>query len=128
MTDTKDRNPEDELREKLAAIEHERWADWQKWVHDCMDKLPDGAFLPLELWVRWEKQIKTPYEKLSEREKQSDRDQVDRYWHLIEDYAHQQVLSAVEEKLRMLRKVLGESIVEFIDQELATLKKEKNHG
>lgn len=23
----------EELKEKLAAIEHERWADWQKWCH-----------------------------------------------------------------------------------------------
>lgn len=22
-----------DLLDKLAAIEHERWADWQKWMH-----------------------------------------------------------------------------------------------
>jgi len=25
-----------ELREQLAAIEHERWADWQKWCHKVL--------------------------------------------------------------------------------------------
>jgi tRNA A37 threonylcarbamoyladenosine synthetase subunit TsaC/SUA5/YrdC len=79
----------EELIEQLAAIEHERWADWQRWMHEqcypitCADNIPRMA-IPQDLWERWERQIATPYAELSEREKQSDRDQVARYWPLIE--------------------------------------------
>ena len=81
-------NNEAELREKLAAIEHERWADWQKWVHKqlVVHDDPDGKphwCLPPEVIDAWEAQIATPYSNLSEKEKDSDREQVDRYWHLI---------------------------------------------
>jgi hypothetical protein len=73
---------QDDLKEQLAAIEHERWADWQRWVHDVYYK--KGR--PFEVAIkRWEVQIKTPYAQLSEAEKQSDRDQVERYWPLIEN-------------------------------------------
>ncbi len=76
-----------ELREQLAAIEHERWADWQKWCHKVLrDNLNlNGLNVELEnVLLRWDKQIATPYKDLSEREKQSDREQVDRYWPIIE--------------------------------------------
>jgi len=79
-----------ELREKLAAIEHERWADWQRYVHSvCYENKgiggePTGELtIPSELARRWERQIGTPYHELSEKEKDSDREQVDRYWQLI---------------------------------------------
>jgi hypothetical protein len=29
---------DNELREKLAAIEHERWSDWQLWCHEVIRK------------------------------------------------------------------------------------------
>lgn len=74
-----------DLRERLAAAEHERWAHWQRWMHDQCVRNPDGSLtIPAELVERWERQIATPYEQLSEREKDSDRMQVDRYWHLID--------------------------------------------
>lgn len=79
------------LYEQLAAIEHERWSDWQKYLHSkCIPMgLPnsDGNFdriIPADLFLHWEKQIKTLYEELSESEKRADRDQVDRYFHLIQ--------------------------------------------
>lgn len=79
-----------ELREKLAAIEHERWAHWQRYVHSvCYENKgvggePTGELtIPSEHARRWERQIETPYHELSEKEKDSDREQVDRYWQLI---------------------------------------------
>ena len=67
------------LIEELAAIEHERWAHWQRHLHEQCDALPDGSLvLPSNLVTRWGRQLSTPYEQLSEQEKESDRDQVRR--------------------------------------------------
>ena len=65
----------EELREKLADIEHQRWADWQKWVHSKIECSTDDGYGKIPLWLidRWEEQIATPYSGLSEREKDSDR-------------------------------------------------------
>lgn len=73
-----------DLREKLAAIEHERWAHWQAYLHAQCERQPDGSLvIPAALVAHWERQIATPYEQLTEREKDSDRTEVDRYWRLI---------------------------------------------
>jgi hypothetical protein len=72
-----------DLREKLATLEHERWAHWQRWMHDQGHRR-DGVgaarmlILPAELADRWERQIATPYADLSEAEKDSDRQEADR--------------------------------------------------
>jgi len=72
------------LVEELASIEHERWAHWQQYVHGKGARQPDGSLiLPAELVGRWEEQMATPYADLSEAEKQSDREQVQRYLPLI---------------------------------------------
>lgn len=66
--------------DRLAAVEHERWAHWQQYVHDQADRRDDGSLLiPAELVARWENQIRTPYEQLSPEEQESDREQVYRY-------------------------------------------------
>lgn len=84
----------EELKEKLAAIEHERWADWQKWCHQVIRE--NGPNLQTEnVLMRWDRQIETPYAELSEKEKQSDREQVDRYLPLINLY--------IEERERLAR-------------------------
>lgn len=79
--------------EQLADIEHQRWADWQRWVHECGTKayvprvgLEGILALPNDRVAAWERQIATPYADLSEREKASDREQVMRYWPLIVDF------------------------------------------
>lgn len=74
----------DPLLELLAALEHERWSHWQRYLHEQGVRQPDGGLLlPAELVARWERQIETPYNALSEKEKDGDREQVRRYLHLI---------------------------------------------
>jgi hypothetical protein len=108
-------NDNQELKEKLAANEHERWADWQKWMHSKMtDHIVDGkAMFCLDVAdiVRWQKQIVTPYSRLSEGEKQSDRDQVDRYWPLVQAYCDRKCR---ESRINELEKLL----VRWVDNEV----------
>ena len=79
-----------ELYEKLSEIEHERWSDWQKYimtnVFNVVSKEHDIITLsmPTKQWEGWERLIDIPYKKLTEAEKNSDREQVDRYWQFIE--------------------------------------------
>lgn len=56
----------DKILEKLADLEHKQWAHWAKYM---MTKIHDE-----DSFRRWERQIKTPYFKLSEEEKESDRE------------------------------------------------------
>lgn len=71
--------------EQLAAMEHERWSGWQQYLHSKCEVQPDGSLLiPAGLVERWERQIATPYDQLSEREKENDRMEVRKYWHLID--------------------------------------------
>lgn len=68
------------ILDELASIEHERWAHWQRYMHEKGERQPDGSILlPAELVSRWERQITTPYRDLRESEKESDREQVRRY-------------------------------------------------
>jgi hypothetical protein len=76
----------EQLVDELAAIEHERWAHWQRYVHDHCERQQDGSLvIPAELAARWEAQIETRYVQLTEREKDSDREQVRRYLPVIID-------------------------------------------
>jgi uncharacterized protein YecT (DUF1311 family) len=123
------------LREKLAAIEHERWSDWQKWVHNCGVKHPNGDITLKAVDVnRWDEQINTPYKDLTENEKDSDRDQVDRYWPLVELYCHKQVIEATEKYIVTAKKYhytlgYGEPVikvsewVKYLENELTELRK-----
>ncbi|MBY3323818.1 hypothetical protein HFO02_09370 [Rhizobium laguerreae] len=77
--------PLDDLIEKLAAIEHERWAHWQKFVHTSGTRQADGSLiLPPDMVERWQRQIETPYSDLSDAEKASDREQVSKYLPMVE--------------------------------------------
>ena len=79
----------EEFKDKLADIEHQRWSDWQKYIMlGCFKERgvhDDNMILeiPQRQWDNWHRQIMTPYKDLTEKEKDSDREQVDRYWKLI---------------------------------------------
>lgn len=125
------KNTTDELREQLAAIEHERWSDWQKWCHQVLRENM-GANADLEkVLERWDKQIATPYAELSDQEKTSDMEQVDRYWNLIEEYiSNREKLARINElENGMLINTNSPSILTgYIHHRLATLRKELDGG
>jgi len=74
----------DGLVDRLAAIEHARWAHWQSYMHKKATPTAEGGLLlPPDLVKRWERQIDTPYEALSDDEKESDREQVRSYLEVI---------------------------------------------
>lgn len=75
---------QNKLIEELAAIEHERWAHWQRYLHSKCLKNQDGSLvIPAELVARWDKQMNTDYAHLTQNEKQSDREQVEKYLPLL---------------------------------------------
>lgn len=76
--------PGENLFEKLASVEHQRWSDWQSYVHSICDENPNGSLTIPSFFVKqWKRQIATPYDRLEEKEKDSDRKQVERYMPLI---------------------------------------------
>ena len=54
----------DVLLERLAALEHERWSHWMRWMF---------ANWTEENIARWKWQMETPYAQLPEHSKDSDR-------------------------------------------------------
>ena len=76
----------DGLVEQLADVEHERWSHWQRYLHSKCERTKDGSLvIPANLVAQWESQMNTPYSELSEAEKESDREQVQRYLPIISD-------------------------------------------
>jgi hypothetical protein len=67
----------EELIEQLANKEHASWARWQSYLFSKCNRNENGELvIPEPLVWHWQRQIDTPYEQLSEREQQSDRDEV----------------------------------------------------
>lgn len=64
-----------DLREQLAALEHEQWAHWTRYMLDNLTP---------ENMARWRQQVETPYGELSEAEKESDRRWADKVLGLLE--------------------------------------------
>ena len=64
----------DETREKLAALEHEQWAHWTRYMLSVLDPNENGELAEYFPEVRrWMRQCETPYAELTEAEKDSDR-------------------------------------------------------
>ena len=72
-----DRLAYDQLREELADLEHEQWAHWTEYML---------ANLTPENVTRWERQCRTPYSALTEREKNSDRKWADKVLEVLTTY------------------------------------------
>lgn len=85
------------LREKLAKVEHIRWSEWQKYIMEDVFKIVSKENdiitlkMPTKQWEDWEKLVKTPYNKLKKEEKDSDREEVGKYWYLVENHIRNRI-------------------------------------
>ncbi len=62
------------LVELLADVEHKRWSNWQKYLHNLCVKNEDGSLtIPKERVKHWELEIATDYKNLPENIKEYDR-------------------------------------------------------
>ena len=72
------------MREKLAALSHQQWSGWMKYLFNQCDFNEDGTVtIPASLVLRWLRQKSTEYKDLSEEEKESDRREADRIIELV---------------------------------------------
>ena len=105
-----------ELIEKWAGIEHDRWSKWQNYIHSKFVEHSNGkgefVCLSIKLLRHWERQIATDYEDLSEREKESDREQVYPY---IEDI--QNLLDQKDEQHKAELDKQKEDIIKLLKEE-----------
>ena len=74
------------LKEQLAAKQHEILAHWMKYLFSkCTeDDENNDVIIPGDFVLQWTRQMNTPYKDLTEKEKDSDREQVDKFWGMIE--------------------------------------------
>lgn len=72
----------DELREKLADVQHGIWAHWMRYqFSQCRrpDLADDGSLIiPADKVQRWQRQMDTEYADLTDKERESDRHQADK--------------------------------------------------
>lgn len=80
---------EPRIVEELAALAHEQWAGWMRYLFLCSDEGPDGTFtIPRDKVDRWQRQIITKYARLTEKEKESDRREARKVLQTLYAYAH----------------------------------------
>ena len=75
----------DELREQFADLAHAIWAHWMRYMFSCGQQLADDTWImPADKVKRWTRQMHTPYAELSDKERESDREQADKMIVLFE--------------------------------------------
>jgi hypothetical protein len=104
----------EELREQLAALAHEQWSGWMRYLFEkCYsDHHGMAVVMPRESADRWRRQMNTPYAQLPEAEKDSDRKEADRVLALLPH------LAAVESRLRALEAEMREEL-DFLNRTTA---------
>lgn len=66
-------------REELARLQHEIWSHWMRYQFSVME----GNKIPQDKVERRTRQMNTSYDQLTEKEKDSDREQADKILSLI---------------------------------------------
>lgn len=93
---------EQELIEALADAEHASWSRWMTYLFSTgtAGEHPPNEYpvvtLPSTLVARWSEQAMTPYDGLSEEEKQSDRDEVANILPVIRQYVADQLHASTQ--------------------------------
>lgn len=97
------------MREKLAELCHEQRSNWMKYLFSKCHleygqfDIDTGALIIPQLVVdRWNKQMKTPYNKLSEKEKESDRKEADKFLALLTKKESNHIENDINRELRII--------------------------
>lgn len=70
---------DNKMREALSDEQHKIWSHWMKYMFTQGQMNEDGSWtMPSDKVARWQKQMNTDYQNLSENEKESDRHQADK--------------------------------------------------
>lgn len=65
-----------DIEEVIADQQHQIWAHWMRYLFSVCIEEDDGCMtIPSVFVERWKRQCATDYADLSEKEKESDRDQ-----------------------------------------------------
>jgi hypothetical protein len=74
-----------DIRENLAELCHSQWSGWMEYLFDKGMYLTDGTWkMPKWAVDRWTKQMRTPYNELSNNEMDSDRAEADKFIEVLE--------------------------------------------
>jgi len=67
------------IRETISDIQHQIWSHWMAYLFDVSIPNQDGSYIiPVDKVLRWKKQLAIPYKHLTEKEKDSDREQAEK--------------------------------------------------
>ncbi len=89
-----------ELREKLAELAHEQWSNWMEYLFSkSVSKAGGACMIPSWAVKRWKRQMKTSYCDLPEEEKDSDREEADKFLEIFK-----QRMTEMEDLLKDIRK------------------------
>ena len=112
----------EELIEYLADLEHERWSNWQAYVHNLCIKNEDGSLtIPKKYVDHWNWEIALKYKDLPDNIKESDRKEVYKIMFLFdhmfnENKTLQKTLQNSEKNAENLQRELEETIKEAIEK------------
>jgi len=71
--------PPHAARERLAAVQHDIWAHWMRYLYNvCVEQADGSVIIPAEKAARWRRQMDAAYADLTDREQESDRHQADK--------------------------------------------------
>ena len=74
------------MREKLAELAHNQWSGWMEYLFSKGKFNADGTWtMPEWAVTRWYIQKGTPYSRLSEKEKESDREEADKFLAVLKE-------------------------------------------
>lgn len=117
----------EELIEYLANLEHERWSNWQAYVHNLCIKNEDGSLtIPKKYVDHWNWEIALKYKDLPDNIKESDRKEVYKIMFLFDHMFNEN--KTLQKTLQTQCQSLQTKIDEAIDYIKPKLKLKNKNG
>lgn len=106
---------EDPVVEVLSRLAHRQWVTWAEYMLNAIPPMnrplnvEEGKYL-----TRWTRQIKTPYDELTEVEKESDRKWAREYFRIVQKSLGKRLLLVEGSPVDLLKKRRGWSLSELL--------------